>query len=104
MRMVLESPATPGLPISMLLMPVVTLKPALLPSAMLKLPVVFPKSACAAARAHPQWGGYPLSQRKSLHLVPSFVRDLYGAGELRVGASSSRGGGASRAGFSNHPT
>ena len=40
MRMVLASAATPALPISILLLPVVRLLPALAPKAMLELPVV----------------------------------------------------------------
>ncbi len=44
-RMVLASPANPALPISMLLLPVMRLLPALLPRAMLRLPVVLLKSA-----------------------------------------------------------
>ena len=43
--MVLDSPATPRLPISMLLSPVVRLKPALAPNAILLLPVVLLWSA-----------------------------------------------------------
>ena len=44
MRIMLDSPATPILPISMLLSPVVRLSPASAPKAMLPLPVLF-KSA-----------------------------------------------------------
>ena len=41
MRMVFESPATPWLPISILLLPVVRFTPALLPIAILDEPVLF---------------------------------------------------------------
>src|SRR5205085_2757342 len=41
MRIVLDSPATPTLPKSMLLLPVVRFAPALLPTAMLNEPVLF---------------------------------------------------------------
>ena len=44
MRITLDSPATPILPISMLLSPVVRLRPASAPKAVLPLPVLF-KSA-----------------------------------------------------------
>jgi hypothetical protein len=45
MRILPDSPATPALPISMLLLPVVKFKPALKPIAMLLLPVVLLTSA-----------------------------------------------------------
>src|SRR5208282_388958 len=45
MRMVFDSPATPPLPMSMLLLPVVRLEPAAEPTAMLLLPVVLPLRA-----------------------------------------------------------
>jgi len=45
MRMALASPATPALPTSILLSPVVRLAPAETPNAMLLLPVVLLKSA-----------------------------------------------------------
>ena len=44
-RIVLASPATPSAPISMLLLPVVRLAPAWLPTAMLDEPVLLFKSA-----------------------------------------------------------
>src|SRR5580765_9057070 len=44
-RTVLASAATPALPISILLLPIVRLLPALTPTAMLELPVVLRKSA-----------------------------------------------------------
>jgi len=44
-RMVLDSPATPGLPMSMLLLPVVRFIPALTPTAMLFEPVLLFRSA-----------------------------------------------------------
>src|SRR6267142_134086 len=47
MRMVLASPATPALPISILLSPVVRFPPAKGPNAMLLLPVVLLRSALA---------------------------------------------------------
>jgi hypothetical protein len=43
MRIMLDSPATPRLPISMLLSPVVRLSPAFAPNAMLPLPVALLK-------------------------------------------------------------
>ena len=49
MRMVLDSAAAPALPISMLLLPVVRLNPALRPSPMLLLPVVLKASALSPA-------------------------------------------------------
>ena len=45
MRIVLESPETPLLPMLILLSPVVRFRPAPIPNAMLPLPVVFRKSA-----------------------------------------------------------
>ena len=44
-QILLPTPATPGCPIAMLLLPVVRFLPASIPSAMLVLPVVLPKSA-----------------------------------------------------------
>ena len=49
MRIMLDSAATPLLPISMLSSPVVRLAPALAPNAMLPLPVVFKSAASPMA-------------------------------------------------------
>src|SRR6266496_5433881 len=60
-QMVLASPAIPGSPISILLLPVVRLEPALLPTAILKLPCCCfggrkRQSLCCRGRSYPQQG------------------------------------------------